>query len=471
MARSLTEAARQTAVWGEYDVVVLGGGPAGIAAAVAAARAGRSTLLVERYGFLGGMGTAAGVTNFCGLHANVHGEIRQVVHGVADDLLQRIARLGGLNEPHALFGKTVAQAYDTAAYKIAADDLLLSAGVEVLFHALAAGVVMDGARRVQALLVETKSGRFAVIGRSFIDASGDGDLAAWAGAPCDLGDGQGNMLYPSTMFRLNGIDPGRAGKAWELIPQLMLKAEAEGRYRFPRKTPIVRPQKSGIEWRVNLTQLANGEGKAMNGIDARELSEAEVLGRRQIADVAGFLREVPGFERSYIVDIAPQVGIRETRRVRGIYQLTEADVLECASFDDTIGVNGWPLELHLKGDVEFRWPKIPESRGFNQLPYRMIVPLAGAEPPQAGEAPSGGSAKHVGEPRTLDNLWVAGRCASMSHEAQSAARVTGACFVMGEAAGTAADLALKDGVSAASVDVASLQSRLEHQGAYLGRSW
>jgi hypothetical protein len=447
MPLSLTEPARQTPVWGEYEVVVLGGGPAGIAAAVAAGRAGRKTLLIERYGFLGGMGTAAGVTNFCGLHANVQGDIRQVVHGVADDLLQRMARLGGLNEPHALFGKTVAQAYDTAAYKIAADDLLLSAGVEVLFHALGAGVVMDGARRVRALLVETKSGRFAVVGRAFVDASGDGDLAAWAGAPYALGDGQGNMLYPSTMFRVNGIDPERAGKAWEVIPRLMLQAEAEGRYTFPRKAPIVRPQKSGIEWRVNLTQLANREGNAMNGTDARELSDAEVLGRRQIAEVAGFLREVPGFERSYIVDIAPQVGIRETRRVRGAYELTEADVLDCASFDDTIGVNGWPLELHLKGDVEFRWPKIPESRGFNHLPYRMTLPEG------------------------LDNVWVAGRCASMSHEAQSAARVTGACFVMGQAVGTAADLALKDETNAAEVDVAVLQARLEDNGAYLGRSW
>jgi hypothetical protein len=178
-----------------------------------------------------------------------------------------------------------------------------------------------------------------------------------------------------------------------------------------------------------------------------ELSEAEVLGRRQIAEVAGFLREVPGFEKSYIVDIAPQVGIRETRRVTGLYQLTESDVLDCASFDDTIGVNGWPLELHLKGDVEFRWPKIPESRGFNHLPYRMTVP------------------------KGLDNLWVAGRCASMSHEAQSAARVTGACFVMGQAAGSAADLALKAGCDAASVDVPALQKQLEAEGAYLGRSW
>jgi hypothetical protein len=447
MTKSLTEPSRQTPVLGEYDVVVLGGGPAGIAASVAAARTGRSTLLIERYGFLGGMGTAAGVTNFCGLHANVHGDIRQVVHGVADDLLARIARLGGLNAPHALFGKTVAQAYDTAAYKIAADDLMLSAGVHVLFHALAAGVLMDSEHRVKALLIETKSGRRAVLGQAFIDCSGDGDLAAWAGAPYEKGDGEGNMLYPSTMFRINGIDPERAGKAWEVIPKLMLEAEAAGRYKFPRKTPIVRPQKSGIEWRVNLTQLANAQGNAMDGTDAQELSDAEILGRRQIAGVADFLREVPGFEQSYIVDIAPQVGIRETRRVQGRYVLTEADVLDCASFEDTVGVNGWPLELHLKGDVEFRWPKIPESRGFNHLPYRMTVPLG------------------------LDNLWVAGRCASMSHEAQSAARVTGACFVMGQAAGTAAHLALKSNGDASSVDVTALQAQLEREGAYLGRTW
>lgn len=416
-------------------------------AAVAAARAGRSTLLVERYGFLGGMGTAAGVTNFCGLHANVHGDIRQVVHGVAADLLQRIDRLGGLNAPHNLFGKTVAQAYDTAAYKIAADDLMLSAGVQLLFHAWGAGVVMEAPGRVRALLVETKSGRRAVLGRAFVDASGDGDLAAWAGASYAKGDGSGNMLYPSTMFRVNGIDPQRAGRAWEIIPGLMLQAEAEGRYRFPRKTPIVRPQKNGIEWRVNLTQLANEDGNAIDGTDADELSRAEVMGRRQIAQVAGFLREVPGFEQSYIVDIAPQVGIRETRRIRGLYELSETDVLGCASFDDTVGVNGWPLELHLKGDVEFRWPPIPQSRGFNQLPYRITVPQG------------------------LENVWVAGRCASMSHEAQSAARVTGACFVMGQAAGTAADLALQAGTTAAGVSVAELQLRLEHEGAYLGRHW
>jgi hypothetical protein len=444
MTEYIRERPHETPVFGEYEVVVLGGGPAGIAAAIAAARAGCRTLLVERYGFLGGMGTAAGVTNFCGLHANVHGQIKQVVHGVADDLLARIDALGGLNTPHMIFGRIAAQAYDTAAYKIAADELLASSGAEVLFHALACAVVKDTARRITALVLETKSGRVAVKARAFIDCSGDGDLAAFSGAAWEKGDSQGHLLYPSTMFRVNGVDPARAGEAWKTIPALMAEAEAAGRHQFPRKGAIVRPQKSGIEWRVNVTQLANAAGHAMDGTDARELSAAEVLGRQQVASVAKFLQEVPGFEKAYIVDIAPQVGIRETRRVHGLYMLTESDVVGCADFDDTIGVNGWPLELHVQGDVQWRWPA-EGSRGFNHLPYRMTVPPL------------------------LDNLWVAGRCASMTHEAQSAARVTGACFVMGQAAGTAAALAVRGGVASANVDVEQLQTRLEAEGAYLGQ--
>src|SRR3979490_1941734 len=181
-SKTVIEPARQIPLYGEYEVVVLGGGPAGIAAAVAAARAGRRTLLIERYGFLGGMGTAAGVTNFCGLHANVHGEMHRVVQGVASELLARIDRLDGLNAPHLVLGKILAQAYDTAAYKIAADALLLGHKGDILFHALGAGVVMHDARRINALMIETKAGRRAVRAGVFIDCSGDGDLAAWAGA-------------------------------------------------------------------------------------------------------------------------------------------------------------------------------------------------------------------------------------------------------------------------------------------------
>jgi len=442
---AVREPARDTPVHGEYEVVVLGGGPAGIAAAASAAGAGRRTLLVERYGFLGGMGTAAGVTNFCGLHANIHGDIRRVVHGVADELLDRIDRFGGLNEPHVVLGRTMAQAYDTAAYKCAADDLLTSRGPQLLFHALGAGVVVGEGGAIEALLVETKSGRRAVRGQVFIDCSGDGDLAAWAGAPFEVGDGAGNMLYPTMMFRVSGVDPEAAGDAWRTIPQLMADAERAGRRRFPRRGAIVRPQRHPTEWRVNVTQLKTADGRAVSGIDADELSAAEAQGRRQALEYFGFLKdEVPGFAASYIVEIAPQLGIRETRRVKGRHVLVGDEVISCASFADSIGVNGWPLEKHVAGDVEWIWPDIPASRGYNQLPYRMLLPLG------------------------VPNLLVAGRCASMDHEAQSAARVSGACFVMGQAAGTAAHLALRRGQPLAVVDVAALQAQLERNGAWLG---
>src|SRR6202043_3819122 len=166
--KTIEEPARQIPLYGEYEVAVRAAGPAGIAAAVASARAGRRTLLIERYGFLGGMGTAAGVTNFCGLHANVYGEMHRVAQGIASELLARIDRLGGLNAPHLILGKILAQAYDTPAYKIAADDLLQSPKDEILFHALGAGVVMHDARRINALMLETKAGRQAVRAGIFI---------------------------------------------------------------------------------------------------------------------------------------------------------------------------------------------------------------------------------------------------------------------------------------------------------------
>jgi hypothetical protein len=441
--KTITEPARRIPLYGEYEVAVLGGGPAGIAAA--SARAGRRTLLIERYGFLGGMGTAAGVTNFCGLHANVHGEMHRVVQGIASELLDRIDRLGGLNAPHLILGKILAQAYDTAAYKIAADDLLLSHKVDILFHAFGAGVVMHDETRIHALLVETKAGRQAVRADIFIDCSGDGDLAAWAGAAFEVGDNAGSMLFPSMMFRLNGIDPEKAGDAWRTIPALMEQAEAAGTHHFPRKAAIVRPQRSAIEWRVNFTQLARADGTAINGLEPDDLTRGEIEGRRQAVNAFDFLRTVPGFEKSYIVDLPPQLGIRETRRVVGGHMLSGEDVLGCASFDDSIGVNGWPMEQHVAGDVVFKFPPIPESRGFNELPYRMLVPAG------------------------LDNLLMAGRCASMTHDGQSAARVSGACFAMGEAAGSAAALALAGNTIPRDIAVEKLQEQLKQQGAFIGR--
>jgi hypothetical protein len=225
----------------------------------------------------------------------------------------------------------------------------------------------------------------------------------------------------------------------------MEQAEAAGTHRFPRKTAIVRPQRTPIEGRVNFTQLAREDGTAGSGIDPDQMTRGEIEGRRLALQACAILRTVPGFEKSYIVDLPPQLGIRETRRVIGGYMLSGEDVLGCASFDDSIGVNGWPMEQHVAGDVTFTFPPIPESRGFNELPYRMLVPEG------------------------IDNLLVAGRCASMTHEGQSAARVSGACFAMGEAAGAAAALALSGNTIPRDIAVEKLQQGLKQQGAFIGR--
>ncbi len=314
----------------------------------------------------------------------------------------------------------------------------------MLFHALAVGATTDG-ERVDLLFLETKEGRVAIRGQCFIDCSGDGDLAAWAGAPFEKGDGHGGMLYSSMLFRIANVDPARAGRAWEIIPKLMNEAEQAGRRRFPRKGVIVRPQRDPTEWRANCTQVRRPDGGPLDALDAEELSEGEVQGRRQAWDVFDFIKtSAPGFERAYIVELGPQLGIRETRRVIGAYQVSEADVLGCSDFEDSIGVNGWPVEAHVAGDVVIKFPPIPESRGYCQLPYRMIVP------------------------QRLTNLFVAGRCASMTHDGQSAARVSGGCFVMGEAAGIAADIVLASSRPPNAIDVGLLKSRLQAHGAFLG---
>ncbi|MFM8919587.1 MAG: FAD-dependent oxidoreductase [Limnohabitans sp.] len=446
-----TEPARQLPVYGSFDVVVVGGGPAGIAASWSAARHGAKVLLIERYGFLGGMGTAGGVTNFAGLYGIRQGHMQQVVNGVVDEIFDRLSALDGLNDPQdGMQGRIRVRSYDMSAYKCVADQMLRDVGVEILFHAWAAQVhAEDG--RIQALFVETKSGRQTVLASSFIDCSGDADVAAFAGVPFEVGDGLGSGLYPTTMFRIAHVDSAQALAAvgeFQAINLLMKKVQAEkpGHYQFPREGAILRPQKNPSEWRANVTQIAQANGMAMDATDARQLSQGELEGRQQVGEFFRFLKnEVPGFAKAQITEIAPQVGIRESRRIQGMYALTGHDIVSCATFEDAIGVNAWPMEMHAQGKIEWRFPDKPvgpHQRLYNHLPWRMLVPQG------------------------VHNLLVAGRCASMTHEGQSAARVSGGCFVMGQAAGTAA-AHLSHGQRFSDTSVKALQQRLVSDGCYL----
>jgi hypothetical protein len=442
MPETIHESAREIPVIAETDVVVLGGGPAGIMAACAAARNGAKTLLVERYGFPGGNGAAAMVSNFCGLHILRDGAVQQVVHGLADELLDGMRKRGGLNTVHTIMGRTAAQSFDITAYKLAADELLLGSNVQILFHCFAVGAIMENTR-IQALIVESKSGRAAVRAKYFIDCSGDGDLGWFSGAPFEIGNGNGQWQYPTHLFRLHGVDNDRAKRfGLQNINQMLEDANRSGEWHFTRTYGMVFPQTHHGEWRVNLTQIIMPDGASPDGADVFDLTYAELEGRRQIENLFKFLKsKVPGFENSYLLEIAPQIGIRESRRITGQYTLTEADVRNGSRFPDSIGVNGWPMETHVKGTVEWGWVG---GQGYHQIPFRCCIPVS------------------------IRNLLVAGRCASFTSEALASIRVSGPCFAMGQAAGAAAAINNQKGVDVQQTDIPALQAQLEKDGVFLG---
>ena len=424
----------------EADVVVLGGGPAGIAAAITAARQGVRTVLLERYGFLGGAGTAAGASTFCGLYAAMPDGIDQVVHGVVDEILDGLRALDGLNSPNLVQNRIFSHSYDIAAYKCVADDLVLSAGVELRLHSYAVGATCSG-DRVDTIELETKSGRMAVRGKVVIDCSGDGDLAAWVGAPYEKGDAHGFVQAPSMLFRLAGVNDDVAAHSVKNLRKLMEEANASGAFALPRVTGVLRKQKHPGEWRANVTQVMQ-DGRPLDGTRLDDLIYGEVAGRRQVMLYWRFLRaRVPGFENCYVVDIPAELAIRETRRICGRYTLTADDIVSAASFDDAIGVSGWPVERHTPKNVEWRFP---EGRGYHQIPYRCLV---------ARETP---------------NLLFAGRCLSAQPDAQAAVRASGPCFVMGQAAGMAASMAAREDIDVSAVDVTRLQEKLKRDRVFLG---
>lgn len=422
----------QIPVLAECDVLVVGGGSAGCSAAVAAARQGARVVLLERYGFLGGTGAAV-LDTFYGFYTPGLVE-KKVVGGIPDEVVGGLEARGVLLKRPNTYGAGTGLTYDPETLKVVWDELVSGAGVRVLLHAYFADVIRDGSW-VRGAVVATKRGLRAVAARAVVDASGDADVAAQAGAPFEDAGALGIAQSLTTTFKVINVNVAQA-KSFpkKELWALMEAASSEG-YRLPRKEGSAHVTPFQGVMVTNMTRVA--------GVDATDpdaLSRAEMEGRSQALEYLRFLRDkVPGYERAELGGLSVNIGVRETRRIRGEYWITRKDVLSARKFPDAIARCGAPIEEHHAGG-DTRWEYLPDGETVD-IPYRALLPQG------------------------LGNVIVAGRCLSASHEAHASIRSIGQCLAMGQAAGLAA--ALAQGGDLRGVDMGELRSRLLEMGALL----
>jgi glycine/D-amino acid oxidase-like deaminating enzyme len=427
----------------EADVAVLGAGSAGSAAAIAAARAGAATLLIDKNGFLGGTSTAI-LDTFYGFYTPGEHAIK-VVGGIADDIVAGLRELGPVVTRPNTFGAGTGITYHPDHLKVVWEQQAAAAGARVVLHAfLQDAHVSDG--HISSVLVATKAGLRQIRARVFIDATGDADLCHFAG----FGYEQAGEVAPAqtltTTFRMCNVDLARrATMSRPQLRQLMADAAASGRYRLPRLegsdhiTPVEH-MTATIMTRV--PSMEHLDGRLINATDPGLLSRAEMTGRAQALEYVRFLQEnVPGYEHAQLASLSSQIGVRETRRVYGDYRLTREDVLSGRQFDDQVGLCGAPIEDHHDG-ADTHWEYLPDGAAVG-IPVRTLIPRGSA------------------------NVLVAGRCFSATHDAHASVRSMAQCMAMGHAAGEAAAIAARRRVPVRDLDVRHLQDRLRTAGACL----
>jgi hypothetical protein len=429
------------------DVAVLGGGAAGVAAAVTAAGQGLSVALVERYGFCGGGAVAGHSGTICGLYEASEDPAappRQVVFGFAATFADRLEARGGLAPP-VRYGKTYTRVHDPLVWRETADALLAKAGVKVVFHAVAKGVHLDG-DKVDGLDVWTKQGPLDLRAAVTIDASGDADVVAMAGLPAFVGD-NGRVQNPTMIFRLLGVDTARFLARYGTdtimpaeVTALIQEAGAGNRYRLPRaKIWLFTTTRPG-ELLCNCTRVIGADGRELNPLIRDDFTEAEIEGRLQVREYARFFRDhLAGCEEAFVEDTGVQVGVRQTRQIEGVTKLTNADVVAGTKFRDGIARSPWPIELHAGAKPKVEWL----IEDVYEVPYGCFVPVQG------------------------EGLIAAGRCLSAEHEAVASARVTAQCFGYGHAIGHAAAIAVRDRIAPRAIDGADLRLLLNRDGARL----
>lgn len=450
-----------------YDVIVVGGGISGAVAAIASARSGAETLLIEQYGFLGGALTACGV----GPMMTFHVLDRQVIQGITGEIIERLRQEG--KSPGHVYDTTgttyTVTPFDAEGMKRVLEQMLLESGGEILYHTMLAGVETENAS-ITSIKICNKAGLHSMTAKVFIDATGDADLSAWSGVETILGKDNSGACQPMTMkFRMANVDIDRLkefmhqnpdefprykkrGEIFYHSPRLstggmvltLKKAYELGELSFKREEVLIFETNTPGEVIINCTRV-----QGLAGTDPQSLSKAEIEGRKQVGELELFLKKyVPGFEKSHLTYSGPFIGIRSSRQIIGEYILTVDDLLNCKKFDDVIAHGGYPIDIHpTKGTDN---PKEQASRHLEwgsmySIPYRCLV-----------------------NPK-IDNLITVGRCISATFEAQGGIRVTPIAGAIGHAGGAAAAIAAVTGKSARDVDIQELQNSLISQKAYIER--
>jgi hypothetical protein len=443
-----------------YDVVIIGGGPAGTTAAIASARNGAKTLLVEQYGCLGGMLTMAGT----GPQMTFHAGSTQVVRGIAEEIVERMVKEGfspGHLEDFVGYASSVTP-FDAEGMKLILETMVREAGADLLYHTVYTGCERED-RRISKVHLYGKQGFFDVTGTVFIDASADADLATHAGIESVYGREEDQLTQPMTMnVKVQNVDRGRVIEYvkkhsadmlstvpfdhLELIPRsgiqgaysVIRKARESGEFPIDRDMVLCFETNNLGEYILNMSRIT--KKSPLNSFD---LTEAEIEGRKQAHIIVNLMRKyVPGFEQAFIVSTGPHIGVRESRKINGNYKLTASDLLQNKMFEDAIAMGGYPIDIH-SPDGETTKHYYLKQGSWYSIPYRCLYT------------------------NELDNLLVTGRCMSATHEACGAVRVTPILMAISQGAGTAAALAVRWESSVASIDVGQLREILKAQGAFL----
>jgi hypothetical protein len=430
------------------DVVVVGGGAAGVAAANTIANQNLKVVLIEKYGFCGG-GAVAGLSGtICGMYEasdKLQNKPKQAVFGFTDQFAKMLEQKGGLTEPIA-YGKTFTRVHDPLVWKETADVFLQNRNITTIYHAVVIKTLVEGNDKIEGVQVWSKQGTFNIKSKITIDASGDADVIAMAGLPNFIGD-KGKVQNPTMIFKISGVDIETFKQTYGLnsiMPQevtdLIIKMNKDNRYKLPRAKIWLFSTTKPNELLCNCTRIIGEDGRELNSLYYKDFTEAETQGRKQIREYAKFFKEnLKGCEKSFVTDTGTQVGIRQTRQVDGVYKLKNSDVINGKKFKDGIARSPWPIELHSGNKPKVEWL----LDDVYEVPLNCFIPKNG------------------------EGIIAAGRCLSAEHEAVASARVTAQCFSYGHAVGHAASISIKENMLLRDIKGENVREILNKEGARL----